>query len=267
MQTFPTMYRGFVDCSLRTYRQDGLHGLYQGTMPALLANVAENAVLFACYGFCQQLTRRLFGLESVSKLSDLQNATAGSIASVFSSLVLCPTELVKCRMQALHEMKVAGKTSLAYRVSAWSIVRDIMKTDGPQGLFQGLTSTWLREVPGYFFFFGGYEISRTFFTKPGMSKDELDAALLVVSGGIGGAFFWLAVYPIDSVKSRIQVLSMSGKQAGFLVSFINILRTEGVTALYCGLTPTVVRAFPSNGALFLAYELTRRALSDKVAAI
>ncbi|MBN3318551.1 ORNT1 protein, partial [Atractosteus spatula] len=220
MQTFPTMYRGFVDCSLRTYRQDGLHGLYQGTMPALLANVAENAVLFACYGFCQQLTRRLFGLESVSKLS-----------------------------------------------SAWSIVRDIMKTEGPQGLFQGLTSTWLREVPGYFFFFGGYEISRTFFTKPGMSKDELDAALLVVSGGIGGAFFWLAVYPIDSVKSRIQVLSMSGKQAGFLVSFINILRTEGVTALYCGLTPTVVRAFPSNGALFLAYELTRRALSDQVAAI
>ncbi|MBN3301232.1 ORNT1 protein, partial [Amia calva] len=227
MQTFPTMYRGFMDCSMKTYRQDGLYGLYQGTTPALLANVAENAVLFACYGFCQQLTRRLFGMESVSELSDLQNATAGSFASVFSSLVLCPTELVKCRMQAMHEMKVSGKTSLARRVSTWSIVKDILKTDGPQGLFQGLTSTWLREVPGYFFFFGGYEISRTFFTKPGHTKEDLGAAPLVVCGGIGGAFFWLAVYPIDSVKSRIQVLSMAGKQAGFLVSFINIIRTEG----------------------------------------
>ncbi|RXM92030.1 Mitochondrial ornithine transporter 1 [Acipenser ruthenus] len=116
MQTFPGMYRGFVDCSVRTYRQDGLHGLYQGTMPALVANVAENAVLFACYGFCQQLTRTLYGLERVSDLSDLQNATAGSFASVFSSLVLCPTELVKCRMQALHEMKVTGKTSLHRQV-------------------------------------------------------------------------------------------------------------------------------------------------------
>ncbi|XP_041111497.1 mitochondrial ornithine transporter 1-like isoform X1 [Polyodon spathula] len=263
MQTFPGMYRGFLDCSVRTYRQDGLHGLYQGTMPALVANVAENAVLFACYGFCQHLTRTLYGLESVSDLSDLQNATTGSFASVFSSLVLCPTELVKCQMQALHEMKVTGKTSLHRRVSTWSVMRSVMQTEGPQGFFQGLTSTWLREVPGYFFFFGGYEISRTFFTKTGQAKGELGVVPLVVSGGIGGACFWLAVYPVDSVKSRIQVLSMAGKQAGFLSSFINIIKTEGFLALYCGLTPTVIRAFPSNGALFLAYELTRRALTNQ----
>lgn len=35
-------------------------------------------------------------------------------------------------------------------------------------------------------------------------------------------------------------------------------------ALYSGLTPTVLRAFPSNGALFLAYELTRQALSKQI---
>uniref|UniRef100_A0A4W5NNX7 Mitochondrial ornithine transporter 1 n=1 Tax=Hucho hucho TaxID=62062 RepID=A0A4W5NNX7_9TELE len=263
MQTFPSLYRGFLDCSLKTYRHDGLRGLYQGSVPALLANVAENAVLFACYGTCQQLTRRVFGLEKGSHLSDLQNALSGSLASVFSSLVLCPTELVKCRMQAVHEMRMVGKTSLATHVggsSTWSVVRDILKTDGPQGLFQGMTSTWLREVPGYFLFFGGYEICRTLFTKPGQSKDELDAVPLLISGGVGGAAFWLAVYPIDSVKSRIQVLSMSGKQAGFIRTLLCIIRTEGVPALYCGLTPTVLRAFPSNGALFLAYEWTRRTL-------
>uniref|UniRef100_A0A4W5NGM0 Mitochondrial ornithine transporter 1 n=1 Tax=Hucho hucho TaxID=62062 RepID=A0A4W5NGM0_9TELE len=260
MQTFPSLYRGFLDCSLKTYRHDGLRGLYQGSVPALLANVAENAVLFACYGTCQQLTRRVFGLEKGSHLSDLQNALSGSLASVFSSLVLCPTELVKCRMQAVHEMRMVGKTSLASHISTWSVVRDILKTDGPQGLFQGMTSTWLREVPGYFLFFGGYEICRTLFTKPGQSKDELDAVPLLISGGVGGAAFWLAVYPIDSVKSRIQVLSMSGKQAGFIRTLLCIIRTEGVPALYCGLTPTVLRAFPSNGALFLAYEWTRRTL-------
>uniref|UniRef100_A0A674JLV7 Solute carrier family 25 member 15 n=1 Tax=Terrapene triunguis TaxID=2587831 RepID=A0A674JLV7_9SAUR len=157
MQTFPTMYRGFFDCSVRTYRQQGLPGLYQGTTPALLANVAENAVLFACYGFCQQLVRQLFGLSSVLELSDLQSALAGSFSSVFSSMVLCPAELVKCRMQALHEMKVTGST--------WATVKNIFQSEGLLGFFQGLTSTWLREVPGYFFFFGGYEVSRSFFTQ------------------------------------------------------------------------------------------------------
>lgn len=54
---------------------------------------------------------------------------------------------------------------------------------------------------------------------------------VTVSGGIGGAAFWLAVYPIDSVKSRIQVLSMAGRQDGFLLSFLHILRTEGESFL------------------------------------
>ncbi|XP_023697487.1 mitochondrial ornithine transporter 1-like isoform X2 [Paramormyrops kingsleyae] len=264
LQTFPSLYRGFLHCFQTTYRQGGLWGLYQGTTPALLSNIAENAVLFACYGTCQELTRRIFGLESVGQLSDLQNATAGSMASIFSSLVLCPTELVKCRMQAMHEMRTVGKTSLLCRVSSWSIVKNILKKEGLPGLFQGMTSTWLREVPGYFFFFGGYEVSRTIFVNCGYSKNDLDAAALVVSGGVGGSFFWLAVYPIDSVKSRIQVLSMSGRQAGFLATLVSILRAEGVPALYAGLTPTVLRAFPSNGALFLAYELTRSGLSSRV---
>ncbi|XP_078236746.1 mitochondrial ornithine transporter 1 isoform X1 [Pogona vitticeps] len=184
MQTFPAMYRGFFDCSVKTYQQEGMYGLYQGTMPALLANVAENAVLFACYGFCQQLVRHLFGLGKELALSDFHSAMAGSFASVFSSMALCPTELVKCRMQALHEMKVTGQTALSSRSSTWAVVKAVFRAEGPLGFFQGLTSTWLREVPGYFFFFGGYEVSRSFFLQAGQSKEELGKEGR--AGGAGG---------------------------------------------------------------------------------
>ncbi|MGH0159711.1 UNVERIFIED_CONTAM: hypothetical protein FKN15_058368 [Acipenser sinensis] len=109
MQTFPTMYKGFVNCFISTYKQVGFRGLYHGTTPALMANIAENSVLFMCYGFCQQVVRNLAGIDSETKLSNVENALAGSFASVFSSLVLCPTELVKCRLQAMHEMEVSGK--------------------------------------------------------------------------------------------------------------------------------------------------------------
>lgn len=40
-----------------------------------------------------------------------------------------------------------------------------MKNEGPQGFFQGLTTTIAREVPGYFCFFGAYELSRTMFAN------------------------------------------------------------------------------------------------------
>lgn len=57
MQTFPTMYRGFIHCFISTFRQVGLRGLYKGTTPALIANIAENAVLFLSYGLCQDAVR------------------------------------------------------------------------------------------------------------------------------------------------------------------------------------------------------------------
>lgn len=54
---------------------------------------------------------------------------------------------------------------------------------------------------------------------------------LMLSGGVGGICLWLAVYPVDCVKSRIQVLSMSGKQAGFIGTFISVVKNEGESAV------------------------------------
>lgn len=50
---------------------------------------------------------------------------------------------------------------------------------------------------------------------------------LMFSGGFGGALLWLVVYPIDCVKSRIQVLSLAGRQEGFIKTFLGIVRNEG----------------------------------------
>ncbi|XP_069496155.1 mitochondrial ornithine transporter 1-like isoform X2 [Ambystoma mexicanum] len=230
MQTFPNMYKGLVECALSTYKQGGLRSFYMGTSPALMANIAENSVLFMCYGFCQQVVRTIGGLNKNVMLSDLQNAAAGSVASVFSSLVLCPTELVKCRLQAMHEMQLSGKVAQGEN-TVWSVVKGIVRSEGLLGFYQGLSSTLFREMPGYFFFFGGYELSRSFFASGLKSKDELGPIPLMISGGCGGAALWLAVYPVDCVKSRIQVLSMAGKQAGFMKTFATIVRHEGAHLL------------------------------------
>lgn len=56
MQAFPQLYnKGMIHCLQTTFRQDGIRrGLYAGTVPALVANISENAVLFAAYGLCQK---------------------------------------------------------------------------------------------------------------------------------------------------------------------------------------------------------------------
>lgn len=267
MQTFPTVYRGFLHCFSATFRQVGIRGLYKGTTPALVANISENAVLFLSYGRCQDVVRFVCNMEKGAPLSDIQKACSGSMASIFSAMAICPTELVKCRLQAMHEMEASGKVAGGQRSTVWTVVKTVLKTNGPFGFYQGLSSTIVREIPGYFCFFGAYELCRSQFAKHmGTDKDGIGILPLMFSGGFGGACLWVVVYPMDCVKSRIQVHSLAGKQLGFRRTLLGIIRNEGVSTLYSGLTPTLIRTFPANGALFLAYEASRKFMMEKVGA-
>lgn len=51
------------------------------------------------------------------------------------------------------------------RITPYQLTKNILKTEGIRGMFRGLTPTFAREMPGYFFFFGGYEVTREFLAK------------------------------------------------------------------------------------------------------
>lgn len=152
LQTYPHLYTGTLQCTKTILKTEGITGLFQGTVPALAAIVGETAVLFLAYGFCQKAVARVSGKTDINKLNSFERACSGSGAAVFSSLVLCPTELIKCRLQAQTEV-MATSDAIRNRIGPWQVTKDLIRKDGLMGLFQGLTSTWLREVPGYFFFF------------------------------------------------------------------------------------------------------------------
>ena len=140
-------------------------------------------------------------------ISDIQKASAGSLASIFSAMVTCPTELVKCQLQAMHEMEASGKivtgqrrlvwlnrdtgTSRTFSFNTsdcvlcrdsstpWTVMKTVLKTSGPLGFYQGLTSTIVREMPGYFCFFGAYELCRSKFAQyMGTDKDGIGVVII-----------------------------------------------------------------------------------------
>ncbi|XP_022210520.2 mitochondrial ornithine transporter 1 [Drosophila obscura] len=259
MQTFPEAYRGMFDCFVSTYRKDGIfRGLYAGSLPAVVANVAENSVLFAAYGGCQKFVAFMVNKETTSQLTVTQNACAGSLAACFSTLTLCPTELIKCKLQALREMKHFIDPSHPQDIrTPWSLTRYIWRTEGLRGFYRGLSSTFMREMPGYFFFFGSYEGTREFLRRNNQTKDEIGALRTMVAGAIGGVCLWTSTFPADVIKSRIQVKNLN---ASMYAVGREIVQREGVLALYRGLLPSVLRTIPATATLFVVYEYTKRAL-------
>ena len=108
MQVFPNLYKSAFDCFKRTLKDERFRGLYAGTGPALVTQIAENSILFLCYGRCQTIIQTIFQVPHVDELSIFQNACAGSIAAFITSFALCPTELIKCRLQAQHQLRQMG---------------------------------------------------------------------------------------------------------------------------------------------------------------
>uniref|UniRef100_A0A1A9WNG3 Mitochondrial ornithine transporter 1 n=1 Tax=Glossina brevipalpis TaxID=37001 RepID=A0A1A9WNG3_9MUSC len=207
LQTFPKLYKNMFSCLKYTYQTDGvIKGLYAGTVPAAVASIAENSVLFAAYGRCQSLVANAFEIEDSGGLSVLGDASSGFIAAFFTALILCPAELIKCKMQAVNEMKhYVSKDSKVVTINPFMVTKDILETEGIRGLYRGLGTTFVREMPGLFFFFGGYEGARTIFAEPGQSKDEIGPLRTMAAGAIGGVSLWTFTFPADVIKTRIQV--------------------------------------------------------------
>lgn len=260
MQTFPKVYNGMLDCFVKTYRSEGfIRGLYAGTGPAITANVAENSVLFACYGVCQKFIATITNTPDVSQLGTLSNATAGSLASFFSAFSLCPTELIKVKLQCAREVATVSGNKI--EVTASKLIREIVRRNGFFGLFQGLQSTIVREMPGYFVFFGAYEGCRELLKPVGKTKEDCSTFSTIVAGAASGIALWSVIYPIDVVKSRIQVTHEVGN-TNLWMHLLNISRKEGFMFLYSGLQPTLIRTIPASAALFLTYEWTKKILSE-----
>jgi len=258
MQTYPTLYKNAVKCGTDIFRKQGFSKFYAGAVPAAAANVAETSVLFLCYGQCSKVVAHLADVDK-DNMTTFHKACSGSFASFFAAFALCPLELIKCRMQTLQEFKGTNKN-----ITPLTIIKETLRIDGPLGFYRGITTTVLREVPGYFCFFGAYEYTKTFLANENEDKDSLGLVKTIIAGGVGGVSIWATIYPFDLIKSRMQVFSGGGEKVGLLQTVRIIAKDGGIFAFYRGIGPTLFRAFPACAALFVGYEFSKDLMTKVV---
>lgn len=109
--------------------------------PPLITVPLINSIVFASYEF----SKRQLGVVSDDEFTFKQSMISGMFAGLVNSFVLSPIELVKCRLQIQKESKTN-----AYYKGSFDCVRKIVLEEGLRnGLFKGMMSTIIREVPCY----------------------------------------------------------------------------------------------------------------------
>ena len=175
-------------------------------------------------------------------------------------------ELVKTKMQDDGKGVRYGGSKPVYS-SAADCLRKIYDAEGIRGVGRGFNITLLREIPAFGIYFVSYEYMTRKFTPEGAK--HCPTIGLLMAGGLAGCCSWCANYPVDVVKSRIQAdgIYKDGKfhykYAGYADCIKKSLTEEGWHFFFRGLTPTLLRAFPTNAATFTVVTLCLRYLQPQ----
>ncbi|KAI8324815.1 mitochondrial carrier [Martensiomyces pterosporus] len=251
------VFKGPMDCLLKTIRNEGFLGLYKGMASPLVGISAVNSLLFWAYSYGKAL--QTGSATATPTLSQI--AIAGAGAGVVNSILASPVELLKVRLQTQYNTAAGGKTVFRGPVP---LAKYLVQQFGFRGIMWGFWATVAREIPAYAAFYAGFEYTKRRFAQSLTDGDasKLGVVPLMLSGSVGGVSYWTASYPLDVIKSRVQNSAAPPKGPGYIAAAArDIAREQGIKGFFRGYTPSVIRSIPAAGVTFVSYELVMRALN------
>lgn len=175
---------------------------------------------------------------------------AGGIAGAASRTATAPLDRLKVVLQV--------QTTRACVAPA---VKALWKEGGLLGFFRGNGLNVVKVAPESAIRFYTYEMLKDVIGHINSEdKADIGASGRLVAGGAAGAVAQAAIYPLDLVKTRLQV--EAGKVPSLGALSRDILVNEGPRAFYRGLVPSVLGIIPYAGIDLAVYE-TLKDMSKK----
>lgn len=240
--------------------------MFKGVLAPVMGLAGLNAILFVSYGGILRYLQP--NIETSPSLTQVYIAGCGAGMACF--LFSTPSDLIKIKAQ----MSKINKSS-------WEISKEVFYRNGIKGFYQGGWITLIRDAPSYGIYFWVYEgMKRYLEIEKGSNSQQAWRYLL--AGGLAGTISWTSIYPLDVIKSRLQMqmIPTSQHQAALPPLIINndmtnalqplnqkpyytsikdcVVRSyqsDGIRVFFRGLLPTVLRGFPVNAVTFWVYEV------------
>lgn len=163
------------------------------------------------------------------------------------TLITAPFERVKVLLQIQGQKQLAPGEKPKY-AGGVDVVRQLYKEGGLRSVFRGSAMTLARDGPGSAAYFAAYEYIKRSLTpkdKDGNPTGELSLPAVLTAGGAAGIAMWIPVFPVDTIKSRMQSATT---RIGISETIRGIYSTGGYKAFFPGFGPALARAVPANAA-------------------
>ncbi|XP_046438983.1 mitochondrial folate transporter/carrier-like isoform X2 [Daphnia pulex] len=139
-------YKGIMDALVKTYRYEGLRGLYRGFLPGFLG-VSHSAIQFMVYEEMKSSYNNHRNMSIDTRMSTMTYLAFAAISKLVAVTATYPYQLMRTRMQdQYHEYK-----------GAMDVLTRTWRHEGVRGFYKGMLPTLLRVTPATAITFVVYE--------------------------------------------------------------------------------------------------------------
>lgn len=139
-------YRGMVDCLHKTYKYEGIRGLYKGFVPGIFG-VSHGALQFMTYEELKKFYNIQRSLPPNGKLGTIEYLCFAAISKMFAAAVTYPYQVVRSRLQDQHRQ---------YK-GAMDVMKQLYRNEHVRGFYKGLIPGVLKVTPACCITFVVYE--------------------------------------------------------------------------------------------------------------
>lgn len=172
-----------------------------------------------------------------------------------------PLDIVRTRLsiQSASFSALQSAPRTAKLPGMWETMKTMYASEGGlPALYRGIIPTVAGVAPYVGLNFMIYESVRHYFTPEGAANPSSIGKLC--AGAISGAVAQTCTYPLDVLRRRFQINTMTGmgyQYKGIFDAIRVIVRQEGLRGMYKGIAPNLLKVAPSMASSWLSFELTR----------
>ena len=191
------------------------------------------------------------------KRSPAKALVAGGISGAIEAVVSYPTEYDKTNLQLFEEKSRLGPIRVA---------RETIAKDGVLGLYRGLSSLLFFSVPKVGTRMWGFETAKSALADEKGKMGDLRTLACGLFAGASEAV--VAVTPMETIKTRLIHDQLTRAPAdrkfrGFFHGVATIVREQGISGTYKGLTATILKQSTNQAIRWLVFSRSKEAMAAR----
>jgi solute carrier family 25 (adenine nucleotide translocator) protein 4/5/6/31 len=232
-------YTGVVDCTMRTFRNEGILPFWRGNLANVLRYFPTQALNFAFKDTIKAMFKTAKDAPQYEKFA--KNILSGGVAGSLSLMFVYSLDY--CRTRLANDAKAKGKER-EFNGMVDVYVKTI-KSDGLVGLYRGFVISCVGIFIYRGMYFGLYDS-----LKPILLGDNNSVILSFILGWGVTIVAGLMSYPIDTIRRRMMMTSgQAVKYKGSVDCFVQIMKNEGFMSMMKGAGANILRGVAGAGVL------------------